>query len=86
MIDRRTPDGFLESSLQRFVTAHRTPQVERGTRFRQLTEAEREEIIRRARRMALVPPRAGRPGRDRAKNRTKDVTLYRNNPTDFEGS
>src|SRR5262249_57838773 len=44
-----------ESSLQRFVTAHRM-QVERGTRFRQLTEAEREEIIRRARRMALVRP------------------------------
>ena len=52
---RRTKVGFLESSLQRFVTAHRT-QVERGSRFRQLTEAERDEIIRRARRMALVRP------------------------------
>jgi RNA polymerase sigma factor (sigma-70 family) len=55
VIDGRTKVGFLESSLQRFVTAHRT-QVERGTRFRQLTEAERDEIIRRARRMALVRP------------------------------
>jgi RNA polymerase sigma factor (sigma-70 family) len=55
VIDGRTKVGFLESSLQRFVTAHRS-QVERGSRFRQLTEAEREEIIRRARRMALVRP------------------------------
>jgi len=55
VIDGRTKVGFLESSLQRFVTAHRV-QVERGTRFRQVTEAERDEIIRRARRMALVRP------------------------------
>jgi RNA polymerase primary sigma factor len=55
VIDGRTKVGFLESSLQRFVTAHRA-QVERGSRFRQLTEAERDEIIRRARRIALVRP------------------------------
>jgi RNA polymerase sigma factor (sigma-70 family) len=55
VIDGRTKVGFLESSLQRFVAAHRA-QVERGSRFRQLTEAERDEIIRRARRMALVRP------------------------------
>src|SRR4029453_11915800 len=55
VIDGRIKVGFLESSLQRFVTAHRL-QVERGSRFRQLTEAEREEIIRRARRMALIRP------------------------------
>ena len=55
VIGGRTKVGFLESSLQRFVTAHHA-QVERGSRFRQLTEAERDEIIRRARRMALVRP------------------------------
>jgi RNA polymerase primary sigma factor len=55
VMDGRTKVGFLESSLRRFVTAHRE-QVERGSRFRQLTEAERDEIIRRARRMALVRP------------------------------
>jgi RNA polymerase primary sigma factor len=55
VIGGRTKVGFLESSLQRFVTAHQG-QVERGSRFRQLTEAERDEIIRRARRMALVRP------------------------------
>jgi RNA polymerase sigma factor (sigma-70 family) len=55
VIGGRTKVGFLESSLRRFVTAHRE-QVERGSRFRQLTEAERDEIIRRARRMALARP------------------------------
>ena len=55
VIGGRTKVGFLESSLRRFVTAHRL-QVERGSRFRQLTEAERDEIIRRARRMALALP------------------------------
>ena len=51
IIDGRAKVGFLESSLVRFVEAHRD-QVDRGTRFRQLTDAERDEIIRRARRMA----------------------------------
>src|SRR5436305_10429781 len=46
IIDGRTKVGFLESSLQRFVSAHRD-QVDRGTRFRQLTDVERDEIIRR---------------------------------------
>ena len=53
IIGGRTKVGFLESSLARFVEAHRE-QVDRGTRFRQLTDAERDEIVRRARRMALV--------------------------------
>ncbi len=30
-------------------------------------------------------PRAGRPGRDRAEDRTKNVTLNRNHPIDLEG-
>src|SRR5512135_5685 len=53
IIDGRTKVGFLESSLLRFVAAHRE-QVDRGSRFRQLTDAERDEIVRRARRMAPV--------------------------------
>ncbi len=55
VIGGRTKVGFLESSLNRFVSANQG-QVERGSRFRQLTEAEREEIIRRARRMAQFRP------------------------------
>ncbi|WP_165069495.1 sigma-70 family RNA polymerase sigma factor [Paludisphaera rhizosphaerae] len=51
IIDGRAKVGFLESSLQRFVAEHRG-QVERGSRFSQLTDAEKDEIIRRARRMS----------------------------------
>ncbi|SIO42726.1 RNA polymerase primary sigma factor [Singulisphaera sp. GP187] len=53
VIDGRTKVGFLESSVMRFVESHRD-QVDRGTRFRLLTDEERDEIIRRARRMAQV--------------------------------
>ena len=53
VIDGRVKVGFLESSLARFVAEHRE-QVDRGTRFSQLSEAERDEIVRRARRMAAV--------------------------------
>jgi RNA polymerase sigma factor (sigma-70 family) len=45
--------GFLESSITRFVAEHRA-QVERGSRFRHLTDAEKEQILLRARRMAQV--------------------------------
>ena len=53
VIGGRTKVGFLESSVTRFVESHRD-QVDRGTRFRQLTDVERDEIVRRARRMAQV--------------------------------
>ena len=53
LIDGKAKVGFLESSVSRFVADHRD-QVDRGTRFRQLTDAERDEIIRRARRLAAV--------------------------------
>ncbi len=53
IIGGRAKVGFLESSLAKFVEAHRE-QVERGSRFRQVTDEERDEIIRRARRLAQV--------------------------------
>ncbi len=53
LIDGRAKVGFLESSLTRFVEAHRD-QVDRGSRFQRLSDEEREEIIRRARRMAPI--------------------------------
>ncbi|MDB5350732.1 MAG: polymerase sigma factor, sigma-70 family [Planctomycetota bacterium] len=58
VIGGRTKVGFLESSVSRFVDEHRE-QVLRGSRFKQLTDTERDEIVRRARRMAVV----GGPGR-----------------------
>ncbi len=53
LIGGRPKVGFLESSLTRFVEAHKE-QVDRGSKFQRLSDEEREEIIRRARRMALV--------------------------------
>lgn len=43
--------GFLESSVRRFVNKHEE-EIHRGATFSQLSDAEREEIIRRARRLA----------------------------------
>jgi RNA polymerase sigma factor (sigma-70 family) len=58
LVEGRPRVGFLESSVSRFVASHQE-QVDRGSRFRHLTDEEREEIIRRARRLAA----AGGPGR-----------------------
>jgi RNA polymerase sigma factor (sigma-70 family) len=50
VIGGRTRVGFLKSSVDRFVSLNES-QVERGGRFCHLDEAEREQIVRRARRM-----------------------------------
>ena len=47
----RTRVGFLESTVEQFV-ARNSAAVERGAKFTQLTLSEREEVIRRARRLA----------------------------------
>ena len=44
--------GFLLSSVERFFSGHRE-QVARGMNFSQLTDQEREEILQRARRLAV---------------------------------
>jgi RNA polymerase sigma factor (sigma-70 family) len=46
--------GFLASLVEPFLDANRE-RVERGRRFSQLSEVEKEEILRRARRLARVP-------------------------------
>jgi RNA polymerase primary sigma factor/RNA polymerase sigma factor len=51
VVDGRKRVGFLQSSVDRFVSQNRQ-KVERGERFSQLTEQERAEIIERARRLA----------------------------------
>lgn len=43
--------GFLESSVRRFVETH-PEEVSRGSRFSQLSDEERRNILRRARRLA----------------------------------
>ena len=50
-IGNRKRVGFLKSSVDRFVERH-SEEINRGSRFSQLSEEERESIIRRARRMA----------------------------------
>lgn len=47
----RTRVGFLNSSVERFVREH-SEEIRRGSRFSQLSDQEREEIIRKARRLA----------------------------------
>jgi len=51
VFDGRKRVGFLESSVDRFVSRNEQ-RVRRGTQFSQLTDQERATIIRRARRLA----------------------------------
>ncbi|MEZ6067593.1 MAG: sigma-70 family RNA polymerase sigma factor, partial [Planctomycetaceae bacterium] len=48
----RTRVGFLRSSVDRFVNEHED-EVLRGGKFTQLNDSEREELLRKARRLAL---------------------------------
>ena len=54
VVDGRKRVGFLKSSVDRFVETH-TGDVRRGARFSQLSDEERHEIVRRARRLAQIP-------------------------------
>lgn len=54
LVEGRKRVGFLLSSVERFVRSHAS-EVSRGTKFSQLSDEEKDEIIRRARRMARVP-------------------------------
>jgi RNA polymerase primary sigma factor len=51
--DGRKRVGFLQSSVERFVSRNEE-RVRRGERFSQLTDNERDEIVERARRLAHV--------------------------------
>ena len=57
VIGGRTRVGFLQSSVDRFVTENDS-QVERGARFSHLDDAEKDDLVRRARRMAHFCPAA----------------------------
>jgi len=49
----KTQIGFTQSVVDRFLQAH-LDRVQRGSRFSQMSEAEREEILRRAKRLSRV--------------------------------
>jgi RNA polymerase primary sigma factor/RNA polymerase sigma factor len=51
VVDGRKRVGFLESTIDRFVTEN-ADKVQRGTQFSQLTDEERALIVRRGRRLA----------------------------------
>ncbi|MDG2408524.1 MAG: sigma-70 family RNA polymerase sigma factor [Pirellulales bacterium] len=53
IIDGRKRVGFLKSSVDRFISGNRK-QIERGSRFRQMTNQERKQIISEARRLSLT--------------------------------
>jgi RNA polymerase primary sigma factor/RNA polymerase sigma factor len=53
IIDGRKRVGFLKSSVDRFISSNRK-QIERGSRFRQMTNQERKQIISEARRLSLT--------------------------------
>jgi len=53
MFGNRKRIGFLRSSLERFV-AKNADDIQRGSKFTQLDESEREEIVARARRLARI--------------------------------
>jgi RNA polymerase primary sigma factor len=51
LLDGKRQLGFKQAVVDDFLAAH-GERVQRGSRFSQMTEAEREEVLRRARRMA----------------------------------
>jgi RNA polymerase sigma factor (sigma-70 family) len=53
MLGGKAQVGFVQSVVDRFLASN-TERVERGSRFSQLSEAEKEEILRRAKRLARV--------------------------------
>jgi len=53
MLAGRAQVGFVKSVVDRFLATN-TARIERGSRFSQLTENEKEEILRRAKRLARV--------------------------------
>lgn len=53
--DGRRRNAFLESEVRRF-TEGRPRQIDRSRRFSQMSEVEREELVRRARRLASGKP------------------------------
>jgi len=61
--------AFLQSVVDRFLTSH-PERVERGSRFSQMTETERDEILRRARRLSRGKNRTTRTNK-KSKNRSR---------------
>ena len=82
---RRKRVGFLRSSVEQFVSQNRE-RVERGERFRLLTDDERHEIVDRARRMAHAGGCPSEVARRIAKHLNRSVETVRYTLKQFDRS
>ena len=76
IFDGRKRVGFLNSSVERFVSNNKT-RVKRGASFSQLTEQERSDIVERARRMAAHGGGPSEVTRRIAKNMGRSIETVR---------
>ena len=76
MFDGRSRIGFLESAVDRFVQDNRV-RIERGERFSQITDHERDEIVRRARRLAAAGGSSSEVARRIARRMNRSIEAVR---------
>ena len=75
--------GFLHSSVERFVKQNRT-RIERGERFSQMTDAQRDEIIDRARQIAATGANLSEVARTVANEALRSVETIRYTIKNFD--
>lgn len=77
LFGNRSRVGFLRSSVDRFVNEHET-EIHRGSRFTQIGESEKQEMILKARRLALHGACPAEVGRrlSRVFNRSPETIRY----------
>ena len=80
---RRKRVGFLRSSVERFMTQNEE-KIKRGERFSQLTDAEKTEIIDRARRLASAGGCPSEVARRVAKRMNRSVETIRYTLRNFD--
>ena len=83
VFDGRKRVGFLRSSVDRFVKTNHE-RVARGARFSQLTEEQRQEIIDRARRLAIAGGGQSEISRRLAKRAGRSVETIRSTIRQFD--
>lgn len=76
IFDGRKRVGFLQSSVQRFVSKN-PDRIKRGERFSQISEMERQEIVNRSRRLAKTGATASEVARRVAKQMERSVETIR---------
>ncbi len=85
ILEGRKRVGFLQSSVDRFVDGNQD-RVERGERFSQLSEQERDEIVERARRLAQAGGTPAEVTRRIARHMNRSVETIRYTLKEFDKS